>query len=157
MPVLFANPSPSRFRHISSGKIAQFRFNSSLERIIDMKRNTSTFFSMGVSAVLIAVGVWFLYNHSIGFRPGYGRWAMGQHGMMGGGMMGGGMGIVMIIFWIVLIAAVVLLFSGAINGLRGTKQNREDASNPLEILKQRYARGEIDKVEYEGKRQDLLL
>ena len=117
-----------------------------------MKRNTSTLLSLGVSAVLIAVGVWFLYNHSIGFRPGYGRWAMGQHGMMGGGM-----GIVMIIFWIVLIAAVVLLFSGAINGLRGTKQNREDASNPLEILKQRYARGEIDKVEYEGKRQDLLL
>ena len=122
-----------------------------------MKRNTSTFFSLGVSAVLIAVGVWFLYNHSIGFRPGYGRWAMGQHGMMGGGIMGGGMGIVMIIFWIVLIAAVVLLFSGAINGLRGTKQNREDVSNPLEILKQRYARGEIDKVEYEGKRRDLLL
>ena len=117
-----------------------------------MKRNTSTLLSLGVSAVLIAVGVWFLYNHSIGFRPGYGRWAMGQHGMMGGGM-----GIVMIIFWIVLIAAVVLLFSGAVNGLRGTKQYQEDASNPLEILKKRYARGEIDKVEYEETRRDLLL
>lgn len=122
-----------------------------------MNRKTSTLLSLGVSAVLIAVGVWFLYNHSYGVWPGHGRWAMGQHGMMGGRMMGGGMGVVMIIFWMVLIAAVVLLFSGAINGLRGTKQNREDALNPLEILKQRYARGEIDKVEYEGKRRDLLL
>jgi len=26
MPVFFAKPSPSRFRHTSSGKIAQFRF-----------------------------------------------------------------------------------------------------------------------------------
>ena len=116
-----------------------------------MNRNTSTFLSLGVSAVLIAFVVWFLYNHSIGFWPGHVRWAMGGHGMMGGGM-----GIVMILFWIILIAAVVLLFSGAINGLRGTKQMREDASNPLEILKQRYARGEIDKTEFEEKHRDLL-
>ncbi len=117
-----------------------------------MNRTTSTLLSIGVSAVLIAVGVWFLYNHSFGVWPGHSRWAMGRHGMMGGGM-----GIVMIIFWIILIVAVVLLFSGAVNGVRGAKQNREDASNALEIPNQRYARGEIDKVEYEEKRQDLLL
>ncbi len=28
MPVFFANPSPSRFRHTSSGKIAQFRLKA---------------------------------------------------------------------------------------------------------------------------------
>ena len=116
-----------------------------------MNRNTSTLLSLGVSAVLIAVGVWFLYNHSIGFWPGHGRWAMGGYGMMGGGM-----GIVMIIFWMVLIAAVVLLLSGAVNGLRGTKRNQEGASS-LEILKQRYARGEIDKTEFEEKQRDLLI
>jgi putative membrane protein len=117
-----------------------------------MNRTTSTLLSIGVSAVLIAVGVWFLYNHSFGVWPGHGRWAMGHHGMMGGGM-----GIGMIIFWIILIVAVVLLFSGAVNGVRGKKQKREDALNPLEILNQRYARGEIDKVEYEEKRRNLLL
>ena len=116
-----------------------------------MNRTTSTLLSIGVSAVLIAVGVWFLYNHSMGFWPGHGRWAMGHHGMIGGGM-----GIVMIIFWVVLIAAVVLLLSGAVSGLRGTKQNPEISSNPLEILNQRYARGEIDKVEYEEKRRDIF-
>lgn len=66
------------------------------------------------------------------------------------------MGIVMTIFWVVLIVAVVLLLSGAVNGLRGTKQNRENVSKPLEILKQRYARGEIDKTEFEEKQRDLL-
>ena len=117
-----------------------------------MNRRTSTLLSLGVSAFLIAVSVWFLYNHSFGVWPGHSRWAMGHHGMMGGGM-----GIVMIIFWIILIAAVVLLFSGAINEVRGAKQNREGASNPFEILNQRYARGEIDKVEYGEKRRNLLL
>ena len=77
-----------------------------------MSRKTSTLLSLGLSAVLIAVGVWILYHHSLGFGPGHGRWFMGQ-----GGMMGGGMGLVMIIFWMVLIAALVLLFSGAVNGL----------------------------------------
>ncbi len=66
------------------------------------------------------------------------------------------MGIVMIIFWMVLIAAVVLLLSGAVNGLRGTKRNQEGTSS-LEILKQRYARGEIDKTEFEEKQRDLLI
>ena len=126
------------------------RFDKSLERKIEMNRKTSTLLSLGVSAVLIAVGVWILYHHSLGFGPGHGRWFMGQ-----GGMMGGGMGLVMIIFWMVLIAAIVLLFSGAVNGLRGNKQTQEDASNPLEILNRRYVRGEIDKLEYEEKRQDL--
>ena len=116
-----------------------------------MNRTTSTLLSIGVSAVLMAVGVWFLYNHSFGVWPGHGRWAMGHHGMMGGGM-----GIVMIIFWIIIIAAIALLLSGAVNGVRGTRQNREDASNPLEILKQRYARGEIDKIEFEEKQRDLF-
>ena len=67
------------------------------------------------------------------------------------------MGIVMIIFWIVLIAAFVLLISGAVNGIRGSKQSQDNTLNSLEILKQRYARGEIDKAEYEEKRQNLLI
>lgn len=117
-----------------------------------MNRKTSTLLSLGVSAALIAVGVWFLYNHSVGIWPGHGRWAMGHHGMMGGGM-----GIVMIIFWIVLIAAFSLLISGIINGIRGSKQNQTSTPTPLEILKQRYASGEIGTDEYEEKRRNLLV
>lgn len=117
-----------------------------------MNRTTSTLLSLGVSAVLIAVGVWFLYNHNIGIWPEHHNWAMGHHGMMGGGM-----GIIMIIFWIVLIAAFVLLISGTINGIRGVKQSQDNTLTSLDILKQRYARGEIDTAEYEEKRQNLLI
>jgi putative membrane protein len=61
----------------------------------------------------------------------------------------------MIIFWFVIIGALVLLVSGVINGTRASRTNEEDLRKPLEILKQRYARGEIDKAEYEDKRRSL--
>jgi putative membrane protein len=118
-----------------------------------MNRKTSTLLSLGVSAVLIAAAIWFLYNDNAGMWIGNGGWGMGY-----GHMMGGGMGIVMIIFWIVLIGALILLISGAINGIRGSQQKNEgDSPKPLEILKQRYARGEIDRAEYEDKRRDLMI
>ena len=113
-----------------------------------MNRKSSMLLSLGISAVLIAAAIWLLYRHSAGMWMGNGRWGMGYHHMMGGGM-----GIVMIIFWIVLIGSVVLLVSGAANSIRG--HQRDDKKNPLEILKQRYARGEIDKAEYEDKRRSL--
>ena len=118
-----------------------------------MNRKTSTLLSLGISAVLIAAAIWFLYNHNAGMWTGNGRWGMGYDHMMGSGM-----GIVMIIFWIVLIGAFILLISGAINGIRGFQQKNEgDLPKPLEILKQRYARGEIDRAEYENKRRDLTI
>ena len=117
-----------------------------------MNRKTTTLLSLGVSAVLIAAGVWFLYNNNTGIWPGSSRWEFGHHGMMGGGM-----GIVMIIFWVVLIAAFALLISGAINAIRDSKHNTGNAPDPIEILKQRYARGEINKAEYEEKQQGLII
>jgi putative membrane protein len=116
-----------------------------------MNRTTSTLLSLGVSVVLIALGVWFLYSHNIGFWPENDRWQMGHHGIMGGGM-----GIIMIIFWILIVGAFVLIVSGAANGIRGTKLHQGDQPNSTEILKKRYANGEIDKAEYEEKRRVLL-
>ena len=115
-----------------------------------MNRKTSTLLSLGVSAVLIAAAIWFLYNHNAGMWTDNGRWSMGY-----GHMMGSGMGIVMIIFWIVLIGGFILLVSGAINGIRAFPKNDDEMQTPLEILKQRYARGEIDRAEYEDKRRSL--
>jgi putative membrane protein len=115
-----------------------------------MNRKTSTLLSLGISAVLIAAAIWLLYRHNSGMWLGDSRWGMGYHHMMGGGM-----GIAMIIFWIVFIGAIVLLASGVINSIRSSQQNDNEFRKPLDILKQRYARGEIDKAEYEDIRQRI--
>lgn len=59
---------------------------------------------------------------------------------------------IVIAFWIAVIVAVVFL----IRWLILSTKNRNQASDPsLDILKTRYARGEIDKKEFEEKKRDL--
>jgi len=68
-------------------------------------------------------------------------------------MMGGfGMGFVGI-FWIAIIALIVFFVW---QHLRQDKNLGDSKNSPLEILRQRYARGEIDKEEYEEKKRDLI-
>jgi len=76
-------------------------------------------------------------------------WGCGTHPMMWGAW-GFGMMIMMILFWVLIIVAVVL-------GIRWLmSQGRESRSDSaLEILRQRYARGEINKEEFEVKKKDL--
>lgn len=52
----------------------------------------------------------------------------------------------MLLFWTLIIAAVVVV----VRGLSGGR-----ARTALDILGERYARGEIDKGEFERKRHDL--
>lgn len=68
-------------------------------------------------------------------------------GLMGYGMIGA------TLFWVLLIVAIVLLT----NKLLGTGSNagRNPEKSPLDILKERYARGDIDKAEYDQIKQDL--
>ncbi len=73
------------------------------------------------------------------------------YGMMDGYGMGYGIGIFGLIFSILVIIGLVLLIrylweSG------GAKREQESA---LEILKKRYARGEISKEEFEEKKKDM--
>ncbi|MDO8727882.1 MAG: SHOCT domain-containing protein [Candidatus Methanoperedens sp.] len=77
-----------------------------------------------------------------------------QFGMMdsyGYGMMGGGYWILGLIFWILVIIGLVLLIKYLWEG-SGAKRGEESA---LEILKKKYARGEISKEEFEEKKKDL--
>jgi putative membrane protein len=74
---------------------------------------------------------------------GYDGWGWG---------MGLGMGFMMIVFWALVIVAIVYLVryfarGGPING-----QLRE---TPLDILKKRYAKGEITKEQYDRMKEDL--
>ena len=77
--------------------------------------------------------------------------------MMGNGMMGGGMWIWMffnIIIWILVILGIVLLVVWVVRKTRIGERSRVEES-ALEILKKRYARGEISKEEYEEKKRDI--
>ena len=85
----------------------------------------------------------------------------GPRGRLGPGMMGtwgmGWFGVIFVIL-IVILVIVELIFL-----LPRLKQNYKidgvetssGKSNALEILKERYARGEIDKTEFEEKKKDL--
>jgi putative membrane protein len=76
----------------------------------------------------------------------------GVHGY--GHMMGGGwiLGPVMMILFIAVIVAVVVLVVRWLGGTGGTGGQPKAA---LDILEERFARGEIDKDEFEARRQAL--
>jgi putative membrane protein len=76
---------------------------------------------------------------------------MGWDGMYGYGMGWGWFGfILMIAFWVLVILGIVYLVK-ALAG-RGASPKEETA---LDILKKRYARGEIDAEEFARKKRDL--
>ncbi len=74
-------------------------------------------------------------------------------GFDGFGFGGLGMGIGMLLFWGVIIAGIVLLVRGV--GKSWGSGGGERDKSALDILRERYARGEIDKTEFERKREDL--
>jgi len=63
--------------------------------------------------------------------------------------------VLMVIFWAVGTGAVVLWVKSWLEQGRPGSASREPES-ALEILKKRYARGEINKQEFDEKRKDLL-
>jgi len=74
---------------------------------------------------------------------GYGMWGMGWFG-----------GIMMILFWGLIVFGVVLLiryFTGDRWGSAPMPRER----NPVEILRERYARGEIGTEEFEERKKVL--
>ncbi|OGN94466.1 MAG: hypothetical protein A2Z75_06435 [Chloroflexi bacterium RBG_13_50_10] len=74
--------------------------------------------------------------------------------MMGGYGWEWFMPIIMIVFWGLVIWGIVALVRGVTSPGSSGASNQADSA--LEILKRRYARGEIAKQEYEERKKDLV-
>ena len=88
------------------------------------------------------------------------QWGNNQNWHMGPGMMGGwGMGwfggIFMMIFWILILVALVYFIKWLIQSTGRRHTDVEGGNRALEILQERYARGEIDKAKFETMKMDL--
>ena len=62
----------------------------------------------------------------------------------------GGMGVGMLLFWGLVIALIVFVVRSL-----GNDTARGGDKTPIQMLKERYARGEIGKDEFEQKKRDL--
>lgn len=110
--------------------------------------------ALGFMSLLI---LWFLGTTSALAQPGrysdwhMGRWIMGDWGMGWFGM------IFMVIFWGLIIVGLVLLIRWLIQNTSGKSHSAvSTGSKAMDILKERYARGEINHDEFESMKKDLL-
>lgn len=81
-------------------------------------------------------------------------WHMGP-AMMGGWGMGWFGGIFMMIFWVLVLVGLIFLIKWLIQTTNRVKSDAGTSNRALEILKERYARGEIDTAEFETMKLEL--
>lgn len=119
-------------------------------------KNTVTIIAVVVIVVLV-----------FGLLGSVGMMGLGGFGMMGGyggygGMMGsyGGFGfnpvgwVLSLIFWALIIGGAVLLILWLVRNVNGTSAGSL-SNSAIEILKARYARGEITKEQFDSMKRDL--
>ena len=81
----------------------------------------------------------YYFNSMMGFGYGYG-WLSA---------------IFMIIFWALVILAIVLFIGWLVRQAKGDTPNDNTSNKAIDILKERYAKGEIDKEEFKVKKKEL--
>ena len=110
---------------------------------------------LGFVTYLLSGFIFFLPNHALAQSGRYSDWHMGP-GMMGSWGMGGFGMIFMMVFWVLAIVGLIFIVKWLIQAATGQKGNVDNnSSRAIEILKERFARGEIDKAEFEAKRELL--
>ncbi|MFH1647513.1 MAG: SHOCT domain-containing protein [Chloroflexota bacterium] len=114
-----------------------------------MDKNLKTALIIGGIIVAVLVILPLIFGALWGWQ-GYG------YGMMGTGMMGGiSTMFIMPVLWIVVIGLIVWAVVAAVRRPGESDSTVRSADSALEILKRRYARGEINREEYEAKKKDL--
>ena len=108
-----------------------------------------------ISFFLLSFAV-FPWDEALGqWQGGYEGWHM-IPGMMGGWGMGWFGMIFMLVFWVLVILGLIFLIKWLIQNTRKDAGTSNGGSKALDILKERYARGEIEKEEFEEKKKALM-
>jgi putative membrane protein len=103
--------------------------------------------------VLAVLPFLFVWTFAYAQEQGQGHW-------MGPWMMNWGFGMwwimpfIMIAFWIVVIVGIISLIRWLARSERGREIKSEETA--LDILKKRYAKGEISKEDFERMKKDIL-
>ncbi|HET7378040.1 MAG TPA: SHOCT domain-containing protein [Anaerolineae bacterium] len=111
-------------------------------------------------AVLVVLGVLLVIGLIVGgfalSRGGYGMFGDRFYPMFGFGMMSGVGFILPVLFWVLIIGLGVWLISGWSRGSHMDRPaNSSQPESALDILKKRYARGEITKEQFDAMKHDL--
>ena len=107
---------------------------------------------IGFSLSLVSIFVFLFQGVALAQGGGYRDWHMGP-GMMGGWGMGWFGMIFMLLFWVLVIVGLIFLIRWLVQNTRKGAEN--EGSRALDILKERYARGDISREEFEQIRKDL--
>lgn len=113
----------------------------------------------GLSGLALGATGWLspVLAHAQGYGGYYGGHMWDGDHMWGGGMYGWFLGPLMMIVWIALIVGAVVLVL-RLTGVTGHSRHPDGRSpetrgpDAMDILRERFARGEIDKAEFEERR-----
>ncbi len=116
-----------------------------------MSQKMKTILIIGGIIVIVLIVLPLVFGQIWGEQ--YGGW-----GMMGPGMMGGfGWMAIMPVLGIVVLGLIIWAVVAAVRGSSEPRSSDSSkADSALEVLKRRYARGEITKEEYQEKKKDLV-
>ena len=101
-----------------------------------------------LKSMIFLMGFFLIAKEALADYRNYCGWGM-YPGMMGWGW------VFMLVFWVLIVVLIILLIRRLLSSGSTPIAGPPQEDSALEILKKRYARGEINKEEFEAKKKDL--